>query len=93
MNKPDPSPQNPVSASKSISLGSLAELETHLTIASKLKYLAHRPNGKYPRANQFVGQANQKPAEVITKQGRLMQKPAPSPQSPVSASSEEESCS
>ena len=63
MNKPGPSPQNPVSASKSISLGSLAELETHLTIAGKLKYIAQN------RSENILGQTN-----LLGKRIRSLQK-------------------
>ena len=63
MQKPAPSPQNPVSASKSISLGSLAELETHLTIAGKLKYLAQ------DRTDNILGQTN-----LLGKRIRRLQK-------------------
>jgi len=63
MQKPAPSPQNPVSASKSISLGSLAELETHLTIAGKLKYLAQ------DRTENILGQTN-----LLVKRIRSLQK-------------------
>ena len=63
MQKPAPSPQNPVSASKSISLGSLAELETHLTIAGKLKYIAQS------RSENILGLTN-----LLGKRIRSLQK-------------------
>lgn len=52
----------------SISLGSLAELETHLTIASKLKYLA------LDRAENVLGQTNLLGKRIRSLQISLKQK-------------------